>query len=114
MFEASSLREDRALEAASDPLLLATDLADRLVDGGIPFRQAHEVVGTLVALSQKKGTPLDKLAPSEFTAASPVLTPEVVASTFDLRSALAARRTIGSPSPGNIANELARWSQTLK
>ena len=114
MFEASSLREDRALEAASDPLLLATDLADRLVEGGIPFRQAHEIVGGLVALSQKKGTPLDKLAPSEFTAASPVLTPEVVASTFDLRLALAARRTIGSPSPENIANELARWNQILK
>lgn len=114
MFEASSLREDRALEAASDPLLLATDLADRLVEGGVPFRQAHEIVGGLVALAQKKGTPLNKLDPNDFTAASPVLTPDIVASTFDLRSALAARRTIGSPSPANIASEITRWEIALK
>lgn len=114
MYAASALREDRALEAASDPLLLATDLADRLVEGGVPFRQAHEIVGGLVALAQKRGTPLDKLPPGDFSAASPVLTPEVVASTFDLRSALAMRRTTGAPSPENITTEISRWERSLK
>lgn len=114
MFEASSLREERALEAASDPLLLATDLADRLVEGGVPFRQAHEIIGGLVALAQKRGTPLNKLEPSDFTAASPILTADTVTSTFDLRSALAARRTTGSPSPANIASAIARWEEALK
>lgn len=114
MFDAASLREDRALAAASDPLLLATDLADRLVEGGVPFRKAHEIVGGLVALAQEKKTPLHKLGEAEFSAASPVLTPEIVKSTFDLRAALAARGTTGSPSPLNIENELTRWREQLR
>ena len=113
MVAAASLREERARSAASDPLLLATDLTDRLVGGGVPFRQAHEIVGKLVARAQESGVPLDTLPPAEFLAASAVLTPDVVASTFDLESALAARRATGTPSPENVAREIARWSAKL-
>lgn len=113
MMRAASLREERARLAASDPLLLATDLADRLVEGGVPFRKAHEIVGLLVARAQESATPLNKLPSAEFLAASEVLTPELVASTFDLDSALAARQTTGAPSPANVARELARWSAEL-
>jgi argininosuccinate lyase len=114
MFDAASLREDRALAAASDPLLLATDLADRLVEGGVPFRKAHEIVGGLVAVAQETKTPLHKLDAAEFAAASPVLTPEIVKATFDLRAALAARGTTGAPSPENIQRELSRWREQLR
>jgi argininosuccinate lyase len=113
MIAAASLREDRARSAAADPLLLATDLADRLVEGGVPFRQAHEIVGKLVALAQETGVPLNKLEHGDFLAGSAVLTPDVVALTFDLESALKARRAIGAPSPDNVARELARWSAQL-
>ena len=114
MISAARLREDRALAAAGDPLLLATDLADRLVEGGVPFRQAHEIVGRLVARAQETGTPLNKLDSHEFLSASPVLTPAVVEKTFELRSALAARRTVGAPSPVNVARELERWAAQLQ
>jgi argininosuccinate lyase len=113
MFSAASLREDRALEAAGDPLLLATDLADRLVEGGVPFRKAHEIVGGLVARARDLNTPLDKLDAAEFLRASPVLTPEIVKSTFQLESAMAARKAIGAPSPDNISRELLRWQSQL-
>src|SRR5262249_56111308 len=48
-----TLRVDtaRMREAAGDPLLLATDLAEALVREGVPFREAHEAVGRLVAHS---------------------------------------------------------------
>ena len=113
MFSAASLCEARAREAACDPLLLATDLADRLVKGGVPFRKAHEIVGGLVARARQMNTPLDLLNSSEFLQASPVLTPEIVKSTFQLESALAARKTIGSPSPENISREISRWRSLL-
>ena len=113
MLDAASLREERARSAASDPLLLATDLADRLVEGGVPFRQAHEIVGKLVARAQEIGVPLNKLDPEEFLAASALFTPEVVVRTFDLEAALEARRAKGAPSPVNVAGELARWSAQL-
>ena len=113
MFSAASLREDRALEAAGDPLLLATDLADRLVEGGVPFRKAHEIVGGLVARARDLNTPLDKLDAAEFLKASAVLTPDIVKSTFQLESAMAARKAIGAPSPENISRELSRWRSQL-
>ena len=113
MFSAAALREDRAREAAGDPLLLATDLADRLVEGGVPFRKAHEIVGGLVARARELSTPLDKLDAAEFLNASPVLNPEVVQSTFQLESALSARKAIGAPSTENVARELSRWRSQL-
>ena len=113
MFSAAALREDRALEAAGDPLLLATDLADRLVEGGVPFRKAHEIVGGLVARARDLNTPLDKLDAAEFLKASAVLTPDIVKSTFQLESAMAARKAIGAPSPENISRELSRWRSQL-
>lgn len=114
MFESASLREESALAAASDPLLLATDLADRLVEGGVPFRKAHEIIGGLVALAAETKTPLHKLDAVQFAAASPVLTTDIVKATFDLRAALAARKTTGAPSPENIQRELSRWREQLR
>jgi len=114
MFESASLREEPALAAASDPLLLATDLADRLVEGGVPFRKAHEIIGGLVALAAETKTPLHKLDAVQFAAASPVLTTDIVKATFDLRAALAARKTTGAPSPENIQRELSRWREQLR
>lgn len=114
MFESASLREERALAAASDPLLLATDLADRLVEGGVPFRKAHEIIGGLVALAAETKIPLHKLDAVQFAAASPVLTTDIVKATFDLRAALAARKTTGAPSPENIQRELSRWREQLR
>ena len=113
MMAAASFRESRTEEAASDPNLLATDLADRLVLGGVPFRSAHEIVGKLVALAGQKNVPLDQLTEADFLAASPVLTPEAVKSTFNTRSGLAARRAPGAPSPENVAARLAHWNKAL-
>src|SRR5476651_1159608 len=58
--------------AAADPLLLATDLADYLVKKGMPFRQAHHVVGAVVALAEKTGKPLNRLTLMELQSVEPV------------------------------------------
>jgi len=113
MISAASLREAKALEAAGDPLLLATDLADRLVEGGVPFRKAHEIVGGLVAKAQEKKTPLHLLDASEFETASPVLTRSIVEKTFNLKAAMTARRATGAPSPENVVREITRWQSQL-
>jgi argininosuccinate lyase len=54
MLEGAVFREDTMARAAADPSLLATDLADRLVLAGIPFRKAHEIVGKLVSLAAQR------------------------------------------------------------
>jgi argininosuccinate lyase len=53
------------------PALLATDLADYLVRKGMPFRQAHHVVGAVVALAEKTGKPLNQLTLAELQSVEP-------------------------------------------
>jgi argininosuccinate lyase len=113
MLDAASFEEARMALAASDPALLATDLADCLVRGGIPFRKAHEAVGKLVARAAERGVALDALDPSDYANAAPCLTPEAVASVFDLRAAFEARTARGAPSPENVAARLAHWDGIL-
>jgi argininosuccinate lyase len=113
MLDAASFREDAMARAAADPSLLATDLADRLVVAGIPFRKAHEIVGRLVILAAERNVSLDQLDPQEFMDAAPVLTQQAVREIFHLDTALAARTAPGAPSGENIAQRLAHWRKVL-
>lgn len=99
----------RCRAAAADPMLLATDLADHLVRQGVPFRQAHELVGKAVAESARSGTPLDQI---DLAAISDRFGPDA-GRVFSIEHALAARTTPGAPSPANVAAEIARWRQEL-
>lgn len=109
MIAAMEMREDRCLAAASDPMLLATDLADALVKSGVPFRTAHELVGKAVAVSVKSGVPLDTL---DLTAIDPAYT-DAMKSVFSLETALAARTNPGAPSVANVKREIERWRACL-
>jgi argininosuccinate lyase len=96
----------RCEAAASDPLLLATDLVDFLVKQGVPFREAHHRVGALVAESEKIGVALPKLAGKKYGAKA--------ARVFDVRRALAARKAVGAPSPQNVRAQIAHWKKLLR
>jgi len=95
--------------AASDPLLLATDLADYLVKNGVPFRSAHELVGKAVAVSVDTKTPLDQL---DLTQVSEHYGADASA-VFSLETALKARTNPGAPSTENVLNEIARWRSEI-
>lgn len=109
MIAAMEMREDRCLAAASDPMLLATDLADALVKSGVPFRSAHELVGKAVAESVKSGVPLDEM---DLKAIDPAYTDDMK-SVFSLDTALAARTNPGAPSVANVKREIERWRSCL-
>ena len=95
--------------AAADPLLLATDLADYLVKKGIPFRQAHELVGKAVAESVSQNIPLDQLDLTQIDSAYEADASAV----FDLKTALQARTNPGAPSYDNVHAQIARWKEGL-
>src|SRR5438034_2738006 len=65
MLRHTSVNDRECLAAACDPVLLATDLADYLVRKGMPFRQAHHVVGSVVALAEKSNKLLSQLSTAE-------------------------------------------------
>ena len=98
--------------AASDPSLLATDLAEYLVKKGLPFREAHEVVGKMVARAAGKKIALNNVSPLEMQEFSPLFAADV-GSVFDARRSLEKRSGVGAPSPQNIAKQLARWRTRL-
>lgn len=98
--------------AASDPALLATDLADYLVRKGLPFRNAHQAVGELVALADRLGKPLSRLTPAEMQAVNKNFAADAL-EVFDLRKALAGRNLTGAPAAAEVKRQLARWKRTL-
>jgi len=98
--------------AASDPALLATDLADYLVRKGMPFRQAHHVVGAVVALSEKTGKPLNKLSLTELQSVDKKIGRDALG-VFHLQRAMAKRNLTGAPGTKEVAKQLARWREQL-
>jgi argininosuccinate lyase len=109
MIAAMEMREDKCRAAASDPMLLATDLADALVKSGVPFRSAHELVGKAVAESISSNVPLDQL---DLQKIDPAYT-DAMKSVFSLETALKARTNIGAPSIDNVKAEVERWRSCL-
>ena len=98
--------------AASDPALLATDLADYLVKKGTPFRQAHHIVGAVVALAEKTGKPLNRLTLNELQSVNKAFGRDALA-VFDLKRAMSKRNLTGAPGTKEVAKQLARWREQL-
>lgn len=112
MLRHTGVQAEKCAAAAADPQLLATDLADYLVLKGLPFRQAHHVVGEVVALAERTGKPLDKLTLTELRSVYPRFGADAPA-TFDLNKALARRTMTGAPSGKETVRQLRRWKQQL-
>jgi argininosuccinate lyase len=99
--------------AAADPALLATDLADYLVEKGMPFRAAHHTVGAVVALAESHGQPLDKLTVADLQSVSRHFGPDA-AEIFNLDVAMRKRAITGAPGTTEVKKQLARWKKMLK
>ncbi len=100
-----SLHRDRTGKAASG-LLLATDVADYLVSKGMPFRQAHEVVGAMVRQLLVDGRDLEALTVEEWRVFSPLFT-EDVKTRVTAWASVQARKTPQSTNPDAVAARLA-------
>ena len=112
-FDAARLR--RALERGH---LCATDLADLLAMKGVPFREAHHVVGGLVRAAEADGVELSALPEATFAAAHPALATPERAAALDAALAVERRSGIGGPAKKTvllaIADARARWASIAK
>ena len=93
-------------ESAASGLLLATDVADYLVGKGMPFRDAHEVVGALVRRLLEERRSFDGLSLDEWRAHSPLFA-EDVRSAITSAASVARKRTPQSTNPDAVAAALA-------
>jgi len=97
---------DRMAAAAADPMLLATDLAEALVEAGVPFRAAHEAVGRVVAHCVRKDLDLRSLSREDLRAFHPDF-PADAGELLDLGRAVEARNLPGGPARANVEAALA-------
>ncbi len=104
--------QDRCAAAVADPALLATDLADFLVEKGVAFRDAHHAVGALVHAAEVDEVPLNKVSDERAVAIHPELKGDW-RRVFDLKTAMSKRKGIGMPGPKRVAGEIRRWRRTL-
>ncbi|MXZ63676.1 MAG: argininosuccinate lyase, partial [Chloroflexi bacterium] len=93
----------RGREAAGGDFALATDLADHLVQRGVPFREAHEAVGGLVAECERTGRTFEDLTLDDYRAAHPAFGEEVLS--LDIEASLAARSAPGGTAPERVAEQ---------
>jgi len=107
-----TINAGRMESAADDSNLLATDLAEYLVKKGMPFREAHEAVGKMVARAMTAKVALNNVSLLEMREISKLFEDDVL-KVFDVRASLAKRTAIGAPSPENVAAQIARWKSLL-
>jgi argininosuccinate lyase len=107
-----TINTGRMESAADDPSLLATDVAEYLVKKGMPFRDAHEAVGKLVARAAASKVALNNVSLLEMQEISKLFEDDVL-KVFDVRGSLAKRTMMGAPSPENVAAQIGRWKSLL-
>ncbi len=107
-----TVKKDRALVASSGGYMNATELADYLVRKGVPFRDAHEIVGKVVMRAIELGQELEQLPVSELQVFSPLFT-EDVGIALSLEQTLRSKSQTGGTAPQLIAASLARARESL-
>jgi argininosuccinate lyase len=112
MLSHTTVRAAVCRAAAADPQLLATDLAEELVRQGLPFREAHHLVGVVVAQAEKTGKSLDQLTPADLRQVSPKLSSDTT-KVFNLEAAMQRRSLPGAPGPREVRRQLRRWQRVL-
>lgn len=105
MIRTMKINNEMMLDSALGGFTNATDLADYLVRKGLPFRDAHEVSGKLVALCIAQSISLDKLALKTFKEYSELIDQDIFEA-ISLDTCVKNRSIIGSPSPSTVAYEL--------
>jgi argininosuccinate lyase len=100
-------RPERMRGALAEGFATATDLADYLVKKGLPFREAHEVVGAAVKAAETQGKDLADLTLAELQAFSPLVQSDV-ATCLTIEGSLAARNHIGGTAPEQVKAAIAR------
>ncbi len=112
MVATMTVRAERMREMASDPALMATDVAEKLVELGVPFRTAHHRVGSLVKYCREHHKALNEIALDEMLITIPEATPEFL-KLFDPEMSVAKREITGATGFKAVRSQLDFWRKRL-
>ena len=110
---ATKFRADRLCAAASNPALFATDAADYLVHRGVPFRQAHDLVGKVLREAEKQGKPWTQLSLEDVQKISPLFERDFLQGP-SVESAIASKVVPGGTAEGSVRAAIAQLELKLK
>ena len=110
---ATRANRDRMARALDEGAMLATDLADGLVLRGVPFREAHAVVGQVVRYALQKGKPIERLSLSELRRFSPRFDRAALKGLSPERS-VERKKTLGGTAPKRVWAEILAWEKRLE
>ena len=113
MLRTMQFRKERMEESAKHGFTNATDAADYLVNHGVPFRDAHGIVGRLVLTCIEKGIALDDLSLEEYRKISPVFKEDIYEA-ISLKTCVGKRVTTGAPGPEAMQEALNIYKRYLE
>ena len=109
MVSTMKFRNDVMENSAKHGFTNATDAADYLVNHGVPFRDAHGIVGRLVLYCLDKKISLDEMSLEEYKAISPVFEEDIYEA-ISIKTCVEKRMTIGAPGPDTMA-KVVEWNK---
>ncbi len=112
--EGMRFEESRIAEVLRGTELLATDIAEDLVRFGVPFREAHAIVGRIVAHAYSKNIPLERLSDEDLRIYSDRF-PENYAASLSIRRSVERRAHVGGPAPDTVGRRIAEiWRRLFE
>ena len=110
MFATAVFNKERFVEELKHDFILATDLADWLVEKGIPFREAHFIVGKVVAYCEKENKYFTDLSIEELKKIDDRFD-DTALEYFDITTSLERKKTFGSPNPSLVNKQIEEWKK---
>ena len=112
MIATMKVNKDKMLRGAGGGFTNATDAADYLVKKGMPFRQAHEVIGKMVIYAINSGKALDEFTMDEFKACSEIIEEDIYEA-IDLKTCVNDRNIIGGPAKEAVEYSMKKGEEFL-
>lgn len=113
MLRTMQVHRDTMASGAKGGFTNATDLADYLAKKGVPFREAHELVGRIVLQCSKKGIGLEDMSLQEYQELSPIFQEDLFSS-IGIEHCVRARKITGGPSPETVAEGIQESRMILE
>jgi argininosuccinate lyase len=105
---------DRLREAAGGGFSTATDIADWLVRVlALPFRDAHHITGSIVAIAEKQGKKLEELALEEMQKIEPKITKDIF-NVLSVENSVKSRTSYGGTAPTSVRKMANKWIKALE
>lgn len=113
LIETMSINKNRFTEEMKNNFLWATDLADWLVMKGVPFREAHDIVGRLVKEIEEGKINHEEITLENLKEISDAFD-ESALECFDIKNSINNKQTTGSPNPEFVKQEIEKWKLHLR